>query len=115
MKRFYVNSIYDKNIADTPYGVRIIGLFGDHGYEGRGNFCGWYGAEYYLNTKLYAHYLADSSGLYSPEKRVSEVVVHDPAIEYDEVQIGSGYWELIIEAETVEEAIEKFSNGDWRK
>ena len=112
---FYVNELYDKNIADTHYGVCIIGLFGDHGYEGRGNFCGWYGAEYYTNAELYAHYLAEGGGLYSPEKRISDVVVNEPTIKYDEVQIGSGYWELKIEAETLEEAINKFKNGEWRK
>ena len=50
-----------------------------------------------------------------PQNRVSEVIVHDPAIKYDKIEIGSCYWEYKIEAETVEEAIEKFKNADWRK
>lgn len=115
MKRYYLNRFEDKTITDTQRDIDMIGLFGDHGFEGRGNFCGWYGIEFYTNTELYAHYFADGSGLYSPEKRVSEVTVHDPTIKYDEVMIGSCYWERYIEAETLEEAIEKFKNADWRR
>ena len=115
MKRYYVNSFVDNTIVDGYYPDIMIGLFGEHGFEGRDNFCGWYAVEYYTNTELYAHYFADGSGLYSPEKRVSEVITHDPAIKYNEVSIGSCYWERYIEAETLEEAIEKFKNGDWRR
>ena len=114
MKIYYVNSFWDRNICEPSRDLDMIGLFGAHGFEGRGNCCGWYGAEYYTNTELYAHYFADGSGLYSPEKRISEVIIHDPAIKYDAVSIGSCYWERYIEAETLEEAIEKFFNGDWK-
>lgn len=115
MKKYYVNSFDDRSISDTPPDIDMIGLFGKHGFEGRGNFCGWYGVELYTNTELYAHYLADGSGLYSPTKRISEVTVHDPAVKYDEVVIGSCYWEQYIEAGTLEEAIEKFKNAEWRR
>lgn len=115
MKTYYVNAVSDYKLCDTDYGTEIIGLFDEHGFKGCGNFCGWYSSEWYLNTKLYAHYLADCSGLYRPEKRISEITIHDPAIEYDAVQIGSCYWETKIEAETLEEAIEKFKNADWHK
>lgn len=115
MKRYYVNRFNDRTITDNSGPRDMIGLFGERGFEGRGNCCGWYAAEYYTNTELYAHYFADVSGLYSPEKRVSEVTVHDPAIKYDEVSIGSCYWERYIEAETLEEAIEKFKNAEWRR
>lgn len=115
MKTYYVNSFVDEKIDDPGYGTDLIGLFGEHGFEGRGNFCGWYGAEYYLDAELYAHYLSDGSGLYSPEKRISDIVIHNPSIKYDAVMIGSCYWEMKIEAETLEEAIEKFKNADWHR
>lgn len=113
IKAYYVNKFYDETIADDSCQIDMIGLFGDRVYEGCGNCCGWYATEFYTNTELYAHYFADGSGLYSPKKRVSEVTVHNPAIKYDKVTIGSGYWERYIAAETLEEAIEKFKKGEW--
>ena len=116
MRTFYVNAFYDDSIEKTEYGIYTIGLFGKHGFEGYGNFCGWYSIECYTNTEMYAHYVADCrETLFMPQNRVSEVTVHDPAIKYDEIQIGSCYWDRYIEAETVEEAIEKFKNADWRR
>lgn len=49
------------------YPDRYIGLFKGGKWDGRGNFCGWYGAEYYLNTELIAYYTAEG-GIYMPEK-----------------------------------------------
>jgi hypothetical protein len=118
MKTFYVNAIYDWKSQFGPkpkYGENLIGLFGEKQWDGRGNFCGWYGVEYYLNTEAFAHYVADCSRLYRPEKRISDVTVCDPPIKCKEIQIGSCYWEYKIEAETVEEAIEKFKNAQWHK
>ncbi len=114
MVRYYVNMFYDKSMSDC-LSKQMIGLFGEHKWDGRGNFCGWYGAEFYLNTELYAHYFTEGGILYAPEKRVSEVVIHNPAVKYDEVMIGSCYWERYIDAETPEEAIDKFRDGDWER
>lgn len=111
---FYVNSI-ENNSFEVKYPNKIIGLFGEHGWEGRGNFCGWYGAEYYLNTELYAYYTADCSGLYTPELRISDVVVCDPPIHYDEIAIGSGMWDRRIEADDLEEALGMFANAEWTR
>lgn len=117
MKTFYVNVVYNDNLINRrlPYPQTIIGLFGDHKWNGRGNFCGWYSAEYFLNTDLYAYYVADCPGFLTPEKRLSEVVVCNPPIHYSEVQIGSCYWTREIKAETLEEAIKIFESTDWCK
>ena len=113
--KFYVNVFYDKMVRDPEYGQYAVGLFGKHKFEGRGNCCGWYGAEYYLNTILYAHYLNKDLHYNNPGGRLSEVVVCNPEIRYTEIHIGSCYWEMVIEADTVEEAIEKFKNGEWKR
>lgn len=114
MKTYYVNEFYDGSVSNGHCGD-MIGLFGECVYEGRGYFCGWYAAEYYLDTELHAHYFADRDyGFHSPEKRITEVTVHNPSIKYNEVLIGGAYWERYIDAETLEEAIEKFKNGEWR-
>lgn len=47
---FYINSFKDKSLGDQHY----VGLFNASNREGRGNFCGWYGAEYYQDTNLLA-------------------------------------------------------------
>lgn len=112
MAKFYVNSLESRSIKHM--GQRIIGLFKQCRAEGRGNFCGYYASEYYLNTELYAYYEAEL-GVYRPEARVSKLTICDPAIKFDEVQIGSDMWTLVIEAETVDEAIELFANAAWRK
>ena len=59
MRTFYVNAFYDNDVEQREYGMYAIGLFGKHGFEGYGNFCGWYSTECYTNTELYAHYVAD--------------------------------------------------------
>lgn len=117
MKTYYVNAFYGMEALTGlkyEYGNDLIGLFGDRQWDGRGNFCGWYGAEYYLNTELFAYYVAEGAN-YRPEKRISDVTVCDTPIKCKEIAIGSCYWEYEIEAETVEEAIEKFRNAQWHK
>lgn len=110
---FRVNTIERSDvIPKTPYGLNNIGLFADCKWEGRGNFCGWYGAEYYLNTKLYAYYISDTNSCIR-KKCEGEVMICDPPINFVEIMIGSCYWEWFIEADTIEEAIEKFRNGEW--
>ena len=42
-----------KDIRDID--VRYVGLFRGREWEGRGNFCGWYGGEYYKDTTLVAY------------------------------------------------------------
>ena len=117
MKTYYVNAFYHMEAQTglkSEYGKTPIGLFGDRKWDGRGNFCGWYGVEYYLNTELFACYMSDGV-VYRPEQQISDVTIFDPPIKCKEIVIGSGYWEYKIEAETVEEAIEKFKNAQWHK
>lgn len=114
-RKFYVNQVHGEDLLNgIPYPQMVIGLFDQCETEGRGNFCGYYGSEYYLNTKLYAYYVAEG-GLYQPEKRISDVMKPVSPFIYDEVQIGSHMWTYVIEAETVEEAIVKFTNAEWRR
>lgn len=117
MTKFYVNEIYDsylKNKAGVAYGHSLIGLFKQCATEGRGSFCGYYGSEFYLDTELYAYYIAEG-GIYRPEDRLSELEICVPPIKYREVQIGSHLWTTVIEAETVRDAIELFRDAKWRR
>lgn len=115
--RFYVNTFGDTdNFGDLHHDYDRIGLFDDHGFEGYGNFCGWYSVEKYTNTNLYAWYVAESSPLrFVESSRVSDVKVLKEPIHYDEVVIGSCYWEHIIEADSLEEALVKFKQCDFWK
>ena len=117
MAKFYVNMFYDESIRKElglPYKQDLIGLFKQCKTEGRGSFCGYYGAEYYLNTELYAYYVADSKSGYTPEERISDVEICIPTLKYREMLIGSHMWTQVIEAETVSEALEAFKNAKWR-
>lgn len=116
--RFYVNELRDNQLREKlgvkwPY--NIIALFGEYEWDGVGNFCGWYGAEYFLDTKVYAYYIADATHFYDPKQRVSDVTVCNPCLEYERVGIGSCSWTTVIEADSVEEAIEKFKNFEWKR
>lgn len=114
--KFYVNEVHDGKLTNgLQYGQSIIGLFRQCETDGRGNFCGYYGSEYYVETELYAYYVADCKGVYRPEARISELVICDPRIKYHEVRIGSHMWTKVIEARNVEEAIELFDNAKWRR
>lgn len=117
-KKFYVNCFHDETIQniympDNRY--RLIGLFEECGTTGEGNFCGYYGAEYYVHTRLEAFYFAQRGGIYAPEKRVTDVIICARPIEYTKVGIGSHMWTRVIEADTTAEAFKKFRNADWRR
>lgn len=116
MAKFYVNEVHDKALTNgLPYGQSIIGLFKQCSTDGRGNFCGYYGSEYYIDTELYAYYVADCKGRYCPEARISNITVCDPSIKYREVGIGSHMWTMVIEAETIYGAIDLFANATWHR
>lgn len=68
-------------------------------FRGVGNFCGWYGAEFYSNFRLIACLDDD---LETPIKRTTAEIYHG------EVQIQSVYRNTIIQAENDDEAFEKF-------
>lgn len=114
--KFYVNEVCDERLHEgLKYGRSVIGLFDQCETDGRGNFCGYYGREYYLDTKLYAYYEADCKVRYAPEKRTSGIVTLSHPIQYEEVAIGSHMWTMVIEAESVDEAIDLFKNAKWRR
>ena len=104
--KFYVNRIgypedslgIDKTISKTEY----YGLFDSNDWDGIGNFCGWYGIEYYKNTNLLA-YMIKYSNEYGTFAMVKEYNRH-----YDKIVIGSIYLQKVIEADSIEEAIEIF-------
>ena len=117
--KYYVNEVHDNKYLkeagiklpnDWPNGY--VGLFKGRKWEGRGNFCGWYGAEYYLDTKLLAYYKYEG-GIYNPKKRISDVSICD--VELPEASIGSCMWGYVIEADTDEEAVAKFIAMDFAK
>lgn len=116
--KFYINSLCDwENVlnAKHSYGQFIIGLFRQCKTDGRGNFCGYYGTEYYLNGELYAYYVTENTVIYKPEARLGDVTVLKEPIRYQEVQIGSHMWTNVIEASSIEEAIDLFKNAKWRR
>ena len=109
--KYYVNQFH-MNELYSIYPNMYIGLFTECKPRGEGNFCGYYGAEYYLDTELLAYYVAEG-GRYHPECRISEVF--NCHIRRHKFPIGSHMWTLVIEADTFEEAFEKFENADWRR
>lgn len=101
-----------KDIRDID--VRYVGLFRGREWEGRGNFCGWYGGEYYKDTTLVAYGIQvvnrNALAMHGPFNGgfYDNVNKH-----YDEIGIGSIYWEKVIEANSVEEAVEIFKSQKW--
>lgn len=116
MTKFYVNEIHNDTMTKgLPYGQTIIGLFKQCETEGRGSFCGYYGSEYYIDAEVYAYYIASYNGRYKPEARISDVIICNPTIKFSEVQIATHMWTNVIEADTIDEAIESFKNAEWRR
>ena len=109
---FYINEVHLDGVSDWDH--RCIGLFDSNNFDGRGSFCGWYGAEYYLDTTLLAYgvQLVDGGSRYNPygpfDGGVYEVNKH-----FDEVKIGSCMCEIKFEADSVEEAVELFITRRW--
>ena len=110
--RFYINSL-DDNKLGSSWSNKIIGLFDNNEWQGEGNFCGWYGCEYFLNTNLIAYFIQEDRGgkPYDPKSKYNEFHVVNRY--YGAASIGSRRWTIEIEAATKEEAIEKFKNQSW--
>ena len=45
--KYTINQVRDN---DTKY----VALFAEHEFEGKGNFCGWYEAEFYTDARMIA-------------------------------------------------------------
>ena len=110
---FYINEV--PSLKESDWKHRCIGLFTNNEFKGEGYFCGWYGAEYYLDTDLLAFgiQLVDGGspikfrcpfdgGFYICENQ-----------HYDKIRIGSGMFEKEFEADSVEEAIDIFRRQAW--
>jgi hypothetical protein len=113
MNKYYVNSFYGDRIGlPNVYPNMYIGLFRECKAKGEGNFCGYYGAEYYLDTELIAYYEAEG-GRYQPEKRIGKT--HICGYKFDKILIGSHMWTQVIEAKDDAEARDKFIRAEWRQ
>lgn len=111
--RFYVNEFHDDSIGSCKYPDYKVGLFTSDKWKGEGNFCGYYGIEYYCNTVLLAWYIAKGSGPVTFTPRIGDVTRCD--IYKEKMAIGCGMWTKVIEADSVDEAVEKFARSEWRK
>ena len=111
MKTYYVNMV----VNYTDYTKRCIGLFDSNHWTGEGNFCGWYGAEFYTDSKLLAYYIIEvpGSSIYEPKGKSHLEEEWDHDITYEKIQIGSGYWEQKLYAENDEEAKHKFFREEY--
>ena len=107
---FYINEVH---ISESDWEHECIGLFDKENWAGEGNFCGWYGAEYYQDTTLIAYGIQlGHSSIYNPKRPFNggfKVVYKH----YDKIPIGSCYWTKSFNANSVEEAIEIFRKQEW--
>lgn len=110
---FYINEVHLDDVSDWAH--RCVGLFDSNQWNGRGSFCGYYGAEYYLNTTLLAYgiQLVEGSKGYNPKLPFDGGFFDRVNQHFDEIAIGSGMWEKTIEADTTEEAIAIFKCQAW--
>ena len=107
---FYINEVH---ISESDWEHKCIGLFDKENWVGEGNFCGWYGAEYYKDTTLIAYGIQlGHSSIYNP-KRPFDGGFKIVKEHYDKIPIGSCYWTRSFKANSVEEAIEIFRKQEW--
>lgn len=109
---FYVNEV---NLPGGECNNRYIGLFDSNKWDGRGNFCGYYGSEYYLDTNLLAYgvQLDKLCEIYNPKSPFNGGFFSNVNKHFDEIKIGSGMWERKFTANSIEEAIEIFRTQSW--
>ena len=107
-KKFYINAILDKSTMNKT----CIGLFTNHKPVGEGSFCGWYAAEFFLNTTLLAYgFIPRESPIDFKVEFIDDVV--EDGTYYDKIAIGTDIWTRTIEARNAEEAIQIFKNQSW--
>ena len=109
--KFYVNEIH--SVPESDWYHQCMGLFTDNEWEGEGNFCGWYSAEYYLDTTLIAYgiQLLEGNRGYDPFYPFSEVKYVNQ--HYDKIAIRSIIGQESFEANDIEEALKIFSEQNW--
>ena len=109
IKKYYINEV---RLPESSWDIMCIGLFDNNSWDGEGNFCGWYGAEYYKNATLLAHYTIKNPHSYQPKGQNHLKNIIDNKF-FKKVYIGSSYWEKILEAENDNIAIKKFFNEEF--
>lgn len=104
---FYVNAV--RGVPNDDWNHQCIGLFSNNKY-----FCEWYEAEFYLNTTLIAYGIQKRDGCKPYDAKApfdgGFKVINE---HYDEIMIGSGFWEGKFNADSVEEAIKIFKSQSW--
>ena len=106
---YTINMINDtqKAIGETfgyNAGVNVYGLFKKGYWTGEGNFCGWYGAEYYNDCELIAYAIVRER----EDNKVEELVTTSK--HFDKLHIFSGIIEKQFIASNNVEAVEIFKN-----
>lgn len=113
--KFYVNEVHLNPVLLPNMGISekksYVGLFTSNEFRGEGYCCGWYGAELYVNTTLIAIYEAELGCPINLKNKVSDVIICNT--HFDKITIGSIYWEKVVEADSVEDAIKYFSDRRW--
>lgn len=109
--KFYINKVQHK----SDWTKQCIGLFTNNEWDAEGNFCGYYGAEYYLNTMLLAYGVQKRSGgqIVDFKAPFDGGFFENINEHYDKILIGSSMWEKCIEADSVEEALKIFKSQTW--
>lgn len=114
--KFYINTIENHSGLSLPENISekaiVIGLYRECAVKQLGYNCGWYGGESYINTKVYAYGVTE--GDVDHCEWVGDVKICNPAIKYKEIGVRTFYWTRVIEADSLNEAIELFRDAKWR-
>ena len=110
--KFYVNEIAETidELTPLPWGEHYVGLFSQCETKVEGSFCGYYSCEKYLNTELLA-YCVYKKCMYLGKKFGTVVKFNK---QFSEIKIATHMFTKVIEANSIEEAIEKFEKCDYR-
>lgn len=98
------------------FNKEYIGLCkGECKFEGVGNFCGWYGMEFWKNCDLIAYYTIPSGAYFNPigKCHIDEIIVNK---HYDMLAIGSCFWThklIAADDESEENIIKRFFLEDF--
>lgn len=124
MKTYYINQIDGISSIDgykigptfgkTSPEYRMYGLFDSAEWVGEGHFCGWYGGEYYKNTRLLAYSIVPSNVpcVFTPELP-GGTFVKNVNQQHEKIGIQSKLCEIRFEAKNDEEAMAVFEKKEW--
>ena len=127
MKKFYVNTIYSNQVpglAPLDEDFKYVGMFSACDIKEAKPVNGHYTDTRYLKTTMHAVAVYQNEGYYCPDRgyyrhfgQLGAFVSKQPVrvnMYFDEIRVMTCYDTDVIEAESVEEAIEKFKNKKWR-